>query len=80
MYFTSPVTSLVLADPLFIVVTVAAPRELFLLKNNLNPVMIPFLEPTGGNCQEALMIVEVIAVTMKLLGGCDGAAINEVKE
>ena len=80
MYFTSPVTSLVLADPLLIVVTVAAPRELFLLKNNLNPVMIPFLEPTGGNCQEALMIVEVIAVTMKLPGGCDGAAINEVKE
>ena len=80
MYFTSPVTSLVLADPLLIVVTVAAPRELFLLKNNLNPVMIPFLEPTGGNCQEALMIVEVIAVTKQLLGGCDGATINEVKE
>lgn len=79
VYLTSPVKSLVLVAPLLIVVTFARPRKLFLFKNNLNPVMIPFLEPTGGNCQDTLTIVEVTAVTVTLLGGCDGTAIEIMK-
>ena len=41
----------------------------------MNPIIIPFLESADGNCQEA---VEVIAVTLKLLGAFDGAAIGKM--
>ena len=37
-------------------------------------MIIPFLESAGGNCQDAVIIVEVTAVTLKLLGAFDGAA------
>ena len=37
-------------------------------------MIIPFLESAGGNCQDAVIIVEVMAVTLKLLGAFDGAA------
>ena len=40
----------------------------------MNPIIIPFLESAGGNCQDAVIIVEVTAVTLKLLGAFDGAA------
>ena len=44
----------------------------------MNPIIIPFLESADGNCQEAAIIVEVIAVTLKLLGAFDGAAIGKM--
>ena len=46
---------------------------LFLLYNSLNPVIIPCLEPTGGNCQNALTLVEDNGVTAKLPGAWLGA-------
>ena len=34
--------------------------------------MIPFLSSAGGNSQDAVTLVEVIAVTLKLAGGPEG--------
>ena len=39
--------------------------------------MIPFLESSGGNCQDASILVEVLAVREKLLGACEGTEIKE---
>ena len=61
-------TFLLNVDPLLISKVVTDPAEALSLKNNLNPVIIPFLEANGGNCQEAVIVVEVTAVTVKLLG------------
>ena len=41
-------------------------------------MIIPFLEPTGGNCQDALILVEELAVREKPLGGRDGTAIEQL--
>ena len=38
--------------------------------------MIPFLESAGGNCQDAVILVEVFAVTVKLFGALEGAVIK----
>ena len=46
----------------------------------MNPVIIPFLKSAGGNCQDAVIIVEVTAVTLKLLGAFNGAAIGKMKD
>ena len=34
--------------------------------------MIPCLAYLGGNCHDAVMLVEDFAITAKLPGGCDG--------
>lgn len=34
--------------------------------------MIPCLAYSGGNCHDAVMLVEDFAITAKLPGGCDG--------
>ena len=34
--------------------------------------MIPCLAFTGGNCQDAVILVEELAVKVKLLGAFDG--------
>ena len=39
--------------------------------------MTPFLESAGGNCQDAVILVEVLAVEVKLPGGCEGTAIEK---
>ena len=39
--------------------------------------MIPFLESSGGNCQDAIILVEVLAARVKLLGGSEGTAIKK---
>ena len=39
--------------------------------------MIPFLESSGGNCQDAIILVEVLAARVKPLGGCEGAAVKK---
>ena len=43
------------------------------LKNILNPIMIPCLESGAGSCQDAMIAVDVLAVTVKFLGAFDGA-------
>ena len=39
--------------------------------------MIPFQESSGGNCQDAIILVEVLAARIKLLGGIEGTAIKK---
>ena len=34
--------------------------------------MFPFLESAGGNCQDAVILVEVLEVTVKFVGGFEG--------
>ena len=41
--------------------------------------MIPFLESAGGNCQDAVILVEELAVTVKLVGDPEGTAIGNRK-
>ena len=41
--------------------------------------MIPFLESAGGNCQDAVILVEELAVTVKLVGDPEGTAIGKRK-
>ena len=52
----------------------------FPLKYNLNPVMIPFLEPTCGSCQDAKILVEVIAATVNPLGAFEGTGVKQSKQ
>lgn len=42
-------------------------RNIIFFKKSLNPKMIPFLESTGGNCQDASIMVEVFAVREKVV-------------
>ena len=42
-------------------------------------MLLPCLAKTGGNCQEAAMLVEELAVKLKTVGGCDGTEINILK-
>ena len=39
--------------------------------------MIPCLAYSGGSCQEAVILVELLAITVKLLGACDGTEISK---
>ena len=39
--------------------------------------MIPFLESAGGNSQDTLILVEVLAMTLKAVGGFEGTAIEQ---
>ena len=73
VYLSSPVTTFFRVDPLLIVIWVKDSEETFFLWNSLNPVMIPFLSSAGGNCQDASILVEVLAVRDKLLGAPVGA-------
>ena len=41
--------------------------------------MFPFLESSGGNCQDAVILVEELAFTVKLVGAFEGAAVGKVK-
>ena len=38
--------------------------------------MIPFLESSGGNRQNAKTLVKELAATVKPLGGCEGTKIK----
>ena len=77
VYIRSPVTVLVKVFPLLISSMLADPEEPFFLYNSLNPLMIPFLESAGGGCQDARMLVEVCAATVKLVGVCEGTEIYQ---
>ena len=39
--------------------------------------MIPCLAYSGGKCQDALILVELLAVTLKPLGACEGTEIKK---
>ena len=54
--------------------------EPFFLKNILNPLMIPCLESGEGSCQDAIITVDVFAVTVKLLGAFDGTEIFQMQQ
>ena len=41
--------------------------------------MIPFLSSAGGNCQDALILVDVSAERDKLVGGCEGTANGQLE-
>ena len=41
--------------------------------------MIPFLESADGNCQDAVILVEDVLDTVKLLGAFEGTAIEQIK-
>ena len=41
-------------------------------------MMIPFLESIGGNCQDAVILSEVVAARVKPLGGCEGTVIEKL--
>ena len=41
-------------------------------------MMIPFLESFGGNCQDAVILSEVVAARVKPLGGCEGTVIEKL--
>ena len=38
--------------------------------------MFPFLESSGGNCHDASILVEVLAVRENLVGACEGTGIE----
>ena len=38
--------------------------------------MIPWMESAGGNCQDAVTLLEEHAVTVKTLGACEGTEID----
>ena len=38
--------------------------------------MIPCLESAGGNCQDAITLVDEVAITLKFKGALEGAKIN----
>ena len=42
-------------------------------------MIIPCLESADGNCQNAVILVELRTVKVKLLGACDGAANEKLK-
>ena len=77
MNLSNPVTVLERTEALSINRTVDDLSEPFLLKYNLNPVIFPCLEPTGGSCQDAKILVEVIAVTVNPLGAFEGTRIKK---
>ena len=41
-------------------------------------MMIPFLESFGGNCQDAVILSEVVAARVKPRGGCEGTVIEKL--
>ena len=49
--------------------------EPFIRYNSLNPLIIPFLESAGGNCQDASILVEEVAFTVRLVGAFEGTVI-----
>ena len=42
--------------------------------------MFPFLKPSGGNCQDASILVEVPAVALKLTGAPVGAEETQLQQ
>ena len=71
-YLSSPVTTFVTVDPLLIVNSVDDSEEPFFLWNSLNRVMFPIPKSSGDNCQDASILVEVLAIAEKLLGASEG--------
>ena len=64
---------------LSMVTIVVESLDSFSLKYNLNPVIFPFLEPNGGSCQDAEILVDVIALTVNPLGASEGTGVKQTK-
>ena len=65
----SPVTSIVRVElPAIVNTARGSPAELLFLYSSLNPVIIPYMEFIGGNCQDAQTLVHVSGVILKLVG------------
>ena len=67
-------------EALSIVRTVGESLDSFLLKYKLNPVIFPFLEPNGGSCQDAKILLEVITLTVNPLGAFEGTEVKQTKQ
>ena len=39
-------------------------------------MIVPCLAYSGGNCQDAVILVDVLAATVKPLGACEGTEIK----
>ena len=78
MYLRSPVTTLVKVEFFSIFKIVCESVEPFIRYNSLNLLIIPFLESGGGNCQDAVILVEEVAVTVRLVGAFVGTAIKKL--
>ena len=78
MYLSRPLTTLEEGAPPLIIDTFIASINPCCLWNNLNPVMFPCMEFAGGNCQDAVMLVEELAIRVKLLGACEGTEIKKI--
>ena len=63
-------------EALSMVRTVGESLDSFPLTYNLNPVMIPFMGPTCGSCQDAKILVEVIGTTVNPLGDFEGTGVK----
>ena len=68
VYLPRPVTSLVRVELLAIVTEVSGSEEFLILNSSLNPKSTPWRESAGGSCQDVRTLVEVRAVTLKLVG------------
>ena len=66
-------------DPLLIVNSADDSEEPFFLWNSLNPVMCTSLRSSDGNCQDASILVEDLAVADKLPGACEGTANGQLE-
>ena len=77
VHLSSPETSLLNSVPFFVIEVFAAPPDPFFVWNSLNPSILQCLPIACGNCQEAVMLVEELAVNVKLVGGFDGTERNK---
>ena len=68
VYLSNPVASLVRVELLAMVTEVSGSEEFLILYSSLNPKSTPCRESTEGSCQDARTLVEVRAVTLKLVG------------
>ena len=74
---SKPVTFCAELEALVIIRIFGLSSEPFFLKNNLNPLIIPCLESFGGSCQNALMLVEVLGITVNPVGAFEGTSNNK---
>ena len=42
--------------------------------------MIPRLESAGDNCQDALIVVELVAITVNAVGACEGTEMIQLSD
>ena len=68
VYLSKPSTSRVRVELLVMVTEFSVSEEFLILYSSLNPKSRPCRESAGGRCQDVRTLVEVRAVTLKLVG------------